>query len=235
VSPEGAGSAREARGEPGRRRDEPGGCRVSPGLSPGWADGRRPAPAPGCSAQPRPCWPACVICGMCRGPQPSRERRGRDECGAGAHRCTAAPHSSPSWAGAPGLPCRRAAVPPCGRAAVRPCGRGAVGPWGRAAVGPWGRAAVGPWGRAAVGPWGRAAVGPWGRAAVGPCGCNKRTRVIDVHQLRIHPASPSPGGGQGDGGGPERQLSQRAASQGGLRAAEDRRVAGFRGQVQRAA
>jgi hypothetical protein len=73
---------------------------------------------PGCSAHPRRCWPPCVISGICPGPPSPRERPGRDECGAGAHRCTAAPHSSPSWrargtgpAVPPGPPGHQAAVP----------------------------------------------------------------------------------------------------------------------------
>jgi hypothetical protein len=47
-------------------------------------------------------------------------RPGRDECGAGAHRCASAPHSSPSWrargtgpAAPPGPPRYQAGVPPC--------------------------------------------------------------------------------------------------------------------------
>jgi hypothetical protein len=41
----------------------------------------------------------------------AREHPGRDECGAAAHRCAAAPHSSPSWR-APGRGGSRTAVSP---------------------------------------------------------------------------------------------------------------------------
>jgi polyphosphate kinase len=72
-----------------------------------------------CPAQPRPYWPPCVICGICRALRSSRERPGRDECGVAVHRCDRAPHSSPSWPGAS----RQLEDPGCG-------GRSRGGPGG---------------------------------------------------------------------------------------------------------